>query len=52
MDLSGLGMIFEQLNEPEKALEVYKAALAINPHLAQVEEAVKRLEISVGGQDL
>ena len=50
--LSGLGMIFEQLNEPEKALEVYRAALAINPHLAQVEDAVKRLETSVGGQDL
>ena len=50
--LSGLGMIFEQLDEPEKALEVYKAALAINPHMPDVEEAVKRLEISVGGQDL
>ncbi len=50
--LSGLGMIFEQLDEPGKALEVYKAALAINPHLTDVEEAVKRLEISLGGQDL
>jgi tetratricopeptide (TPR) repeat protein len=50
--LSGLGMIFEQINEPEKALEVYKAALAINPHLTTIIEAVKRLEISVGGQDL
>ena len=45
-------MIFEQLSQPEKALEVYRAALAINPHLSQVEDAVKRLEISVGGQDL
>ena len=50
--LSGLGMIFEALDQPEKALEVYKAALAINPHLAQVEASVKRLDISVGGQDL
>ncbi len=50
--LSGLGMIFEQINEPEKALEVYKAALAINPHLTNIVEAVKRLETSVGGQDL
>ncbi len=50
--LSGLGMIFEQINEPEKALEVYKAALAINPHLPNIVEAVKRLETSVGGQDL
>jgi tetratricopeptide (TPR) repeat protein len=50
--LSGLGMIFEQIDQPEKALEVYKAALAINPHLPGITEAVKRLEISVGGQDL
>lgn len=50
--LSGLGMIFEELGEPEKALEVYKAALAINPHLTDVRDAVKRLETSLGGQDL
>jgi tetratricopeptide (TPR) repeat protein len=50
--LAGLGMIFEQINQPEKALEVYKAALAINPHLPNIVEAVKRLETSVGGQDL
>jgi tetratricopeptide (TPR) repeat protein len=50
--LAGLGMIFEQLDQPAKALEVYKAALAINPHMAQVKESVKRLEISLGGQDL
>ena len=45
-------MIFEQLDQPDKALEVYKAALAINPHMADVKDAVERLEISVGGQDL
>ena len=50
--LAGLGMIFEQLDQPEKALEVYQAALAINPHMPDVRDAVKRLEISVGGQDL
>jgi tetratricopeptide (TPR) repeat protein len=50
--LSGLGMIFEQLNEPEKALEVYRAALAINPHMPDVKDAVQRLEVSVGGQNL
>jgi tetratricopeptide (TPR) repeat protein len=50
--LSGLGMIFEQLGQPEKALEVYKAALALNPHLTDVKASVKRLETEVGGQDL
>lgn len=50
--LSGLGMIFEQLGEPDKALEVYRAALAINPHMPDVRDAVKRLETELAGQDL
>lgn len=49
--LAGLGMIFEELGRPEKALEVYQAALAVNPHMPDVLDAVKRLE-SAGGQDL
>jgi tetratricopeptide (TPR) repeat protein len=50
--LSGLGMIFEQLGRPEKALEVYRAALAINPHMQDVRDAVKRLETATAGRDL
>lgn len=50
--LAGLGMIFEQLEQPDKALEVYKAALAINPHLNDVKESIERLEKTVAGQDL
>ena len=50
--LAGLGMIFEQLDRPEKALEVYKAALAINPHLTDTAAAITRLEQSLAGQDL
>ncbi len=49
--LAGLGMIFEELDEPDKALEVYQAALAINPHMADVRQAVKRLG-AARGQDL
>ncbi len=50
--LSGLGAMFEALDRPEKALEVYRAALAIHPHLTGVLEAVKRLETELAGQDL
>lgn len=50
--LAGLGMIFEEIGEPEKALEVYKAALAIHPHMQGVSEAVKRIEAETAGQDL
>ena len=50
--LAGLGMIFEQLNEPDKALEVYREALKINPHMKDVRDGVKRLEAQLGGQEL
>ena len=50
--LSGLGSIFEELERPKQALEVYKAALAIHPHLVGVVEAVKRLEAELQGQNL
>lgn len=50
--LAGLGMIFEQLNEPDKALEVYHEALKLNPHMTDVREAVKRLDAQLGGQEL
>lgn len=41
--LAGLGAIFEQFDEPKKAIEVYRAALAINPHGAGLQEALDRL---------
>lgn len=50
--LAGLGMIFRELGQPEKALEVYRAALAIHPHLAGVRETIEALEAETGGQDL
>lgn len=50
--LSGLGMIFEDLGKTDKALEVYRAALAIHPRLAGVLESVKRLEADAAGQQL
>ena len=41
--LSGLGAIFEELDQPEKAIDVYRAALAITPHGAGLQEAIDRL---------
>jgi tetratricopeptide (TPR) repeat protein len=50
--LSGLASILEETGKPEKALEVYKAALAIHPHLQGAAEAVERLEKEAEGQEL
>lgn len=50
--LSGLAAIYEQLDRKERALQIYRAALAIHPHLAGVSEAIKRLEADTAGTDL
>ena len=50
--MAGFGAILEAMERPEQALEVYRAALAIHPHLEGVDEAVKRLEAEVAGQDI
>jgi tetratricopeptide (TPR) repeat protein len=41
--LSGYGMIYLQLGEPEKALAWFERALAVNPNLPQVEQTVEML---------
>ena len=50
--LGGFGAILEALERPEQALEVYRAALAIHPHLQGIQDAVKRLEAKIAGQDI
>jgi tetratricopeptide (TPR) repeat protein len=50
--LSGLAMILEESDRPERALEVYKAALAIHPQMQGAIEAVDRLETQAEGQEL
>ncbi|MGB8812853.1 MAG: tetratricopeptide repeat protein [Paracoccaceae bacterium] len=50
--LAGFGMILEELDRPEQALEVYRAALAIHPHLQGVLEGIERLETEAAGQAL
>jgi len=41
--LSGYGMIWLQLGDPEKALVWFERALDVNPNLESVEEAVQTL---------
>lgn len=50
--LAGLGAIYEELGNSQKALDVYRAAVAIHPNLQGVTEAIKRLEAEVAGTDL
>lgn len=50
--LAGLGMILEQLEREEDAAAAYRAALAINPHQPDLNEALTRLDQATGGTEL
>lgn len=50
--LVSLGQIFEEIDRPQKALDAYNAALELNPQMADVKAAVKRIETDLAGQDI
>jgi len=50
--LSGLGLILQELGDDKHALEAYRRALAINPHLEHIDDTVKTLREKVEGRDI
>jgi tetratricopeptide (TPR) repeat protein len=50
--LAGLGMIMQDIGDDKRALEAFRKALAINPHLEKVPELVKTLSEKVEGRDI
>jgi tetratricopeptide (TPR) repeat protein len=50
--LAGLGMIMQDLGDDKRALDAFRRALAINPHLEKVPELVKTLSEKVEGRDI
>jgi tetratricopeptide (TPR) repeat protein len=50
--LSGLGMILQDIGDDTHALEAYRKALAIDPHLDNLSDTVKTLSEKVEGRDL
>jgi len=48
--LSGLGAILQEIGDDKHALEAYRRALAIDPHLEHVGEVVKTLTEKVEGR--
>jgi len=50
--LAGLGMIMQELGDDKHALEAFRKALAVNPHLEKVPELVKTLTEKVEGRDI
>jgi tetratricopeptide (TPR) repeat protein len=50
--LAGLGMIMQDLGDEKRALEAFRKALAVNPHLDKVPDMVKTLSEKVEGRDI
>ena len=50
--LAGLGMIMQDLGEDKRALDAFRKALDVNPHLEKVPELVKTLSEKVEGRDI
>ena len=50
--LTGLGVIMQEFGEDKLALEAFRKALAVNPHLSKVPDFVKSLTEKVEGRDI
>ena len=50
--LTGLGMILQDMGEDKRALEAFRRALEIDPHLQKVPEFVKALSEKIDGRDI
>jgi tetratricopeptide (TPR) repeat protein len=50
--LSGLGLILQDIGDDKHALEAYRKALVIDPHLENLSDVVKTLTEKVEGRDI
>ena len=50
--LTGLGIIMQEFGEEKLALEAFRRALAVNPHLQKIPDFVKTLTEKVEGRDI
>ena len=45
-------MIFEEIGDDKQALEAFRRALAVHPHLEKIPDLVKKLTEKVEGRDI
>lgn len=50
--LTGLGIIFGELDQDKLALEAFRRAMKVNPHIDGVTEIVKKLQLKVEGREI
>ena len=50
--LSGLGIIMQELGDDKRALEAFRRATTIHPHLERIPDLVKKLSEKIDGRDI
>jgi tetratricopeptide (TPR) repeat protein len=50
--LFGLGLILQEFGDEKRALDIYRRALAIDPHSQRIPELVKTLTEKIEGRDI
>src|SRR5215468_1026898 len=50
--LSGLGIILQETGDDKRALEAYRRALAIHPHIERIPDLIKKLTEKLEGRDI
>lgn len=50
--LAGLGMILQDIGDEKRALQAFRMALALNPHMDRIPDLVKQLTEKVEGRDI
>jgi len=50
--ISGLGMILQEFGDEKHALEAFRRAVAVHPHLQKIPELIKTLSEKVEGRDI
>ncbi len=50
--LSGLGIILQDIGDDKHALEAYRRALAIHPHIERIPDLIKKLTDKLEGRDI
>jgi tetratricopeptide (TPR) repeat protein len=50
--LAGLGTILQELGDDKRALEVYRKAVEINPHMTRIPDLIQSLTEKVEGRDI
>lgn len=50
--LAGLGLILQELGDDKRALEIYRKAVEVNPHMPRIPDLIKTLSEKVDGRDI